>query len=117
PTNTDPVDTTRKDAEQSGRTITLIIDDMRKKKNDVKARTTLLLSLPDEHQLRNDLDSLPLLALPFPLVVLMLPQLVKTLLVPILLLSPMVLRFNLRTSTRLMKTIWKKWTSNETWHC
>nr|GEV27685.1 ribonuclease H-like domain-containing protein [Tanacetum cinerariifolium] len=25
---------------------------MQKKKNDVKARTTLLLSLPDEHQLR-----------------------------------------------------------------
>nr|GFA59729.1 hypothetical protein [Tanacetum cinerariifolium] len=31
-----------------------------KKKNDVKARTTLLLSLPDEHQLRNDLDSMSL---------------------------------------------------------
>nr|GFC80324.1 hypothetical protein [Tanacetum cinerariifolium] len=25
---------------------------MQKKKNDIKARTTLLLSLPDEHQLR-----------------------------------------------------------------
>nr|GEY64337.1 hypothetical protein [Tanacetum cinerariifolium] len=34
-----------------GRTITLTIDDMQKRKNDVKARTTLLLSLPDEHQL------------------------------------------------------------------
>nr|GFC15031.1 hypothetical protein [Tanacetum cinerariifolium] len=45
-------DSIRKDAEQSGRTITLTIDDMQKKKNDVKARTTLLLSLPDEHQLR-----------------------------------------------------------------
>nr|GFB04956.1 hypothetical protein [Tanacetum cinerariifolium] len=33
---------------------------MQKKKNDVKARTTLLLSLPDEHQLRNDLDSMSL---------------------------------------------------------
>nr|GEV50630.1 reverse transcriptase domain-containing protein [Tanacetum cinerariifolium] len=31
-----------------------------KKKNDAKARTTLLLSLPDEHQLRNDLDSMSL---------------------------------------------------------
>nr|GFA53723.1 hypothetical protein [Tanacetum cinerariifolium] len=31
---------------------------MQKKKNDVKARTTLLLSLPDEHQ--NDLDSMSL---------------------------------------------------------
>nr|GEY68778.1 uncharacterized mitochondrial protein AtMg00810-like [Tanacetum cinerariifolium] len=42
PTNTDP----------TGRTITLTTDDMQKKKNDVKARTILLLSLPDEHQLR-----------------------------------------------------------------
>nr|GEZ13313.1 ribonuclease H-like domain-containing protein [Tanacetum cinerariifolium] len=40
---------------------------------------------------------LPLLALPFLLVVLILPQSIKTLLVPILLLSPMVLRLNLRT--------------------
>nr|GEV81254.1 hypothetical protein [Tanacetum cinerariifolium] len=46
----------------------------------------------------------PLLALPFPLVVLMLPQSAKTLLVPILPLSPMVLRLNLRISTRLIKT-------------
>nr|GEX18080.1 hypothetical protein [Tanacetum cinerariifolium] len=38
--------------EKSGRTVTLITEDMQKKKNDVKARTTLLLSLPDEHQLR-----------------------------------------------------------------
>nr|GEV79515.1 hypothetical protein [Tanacetum cinerariifolium] len=53
PTDTDPVDTTRKDAEQSGRTITLTTDNMqKKKKNDVKVRTTLLLSLPDEHQMR-----------------------------------------------------------------
>nr|GEV95641.1 hypothetical protein [Tanacetum cinerariifolium] len=29
-----------------------MIEDMQRKKNDVKARTTLLLSLPDEHQLR-----------------------------------------------------------------
>nr|GFC19610.1 hypothetical protein [Tanacetum cinerariifolium] len=34
------------------RTVTVTTDDMQKKKNDVKARTTLLLSLPDEHQLR-----------------------------------------------------------------
>nr|GFA60341.1 hypothetical protein [Tanacetum cinerariifolium] len=33
-------------------TVTLTTDDMKKRKNDVKARTTLLLSLPDEHQLR-----------------------------------------------------------------
>nr|GFC51147.1 hypothetical protein [Tanacetum cinerariifolium] len=52
PTNTDPNDMSRKDAEQSGRTVTVITEDMQKKKNDVKARTTLLLSLLDEHQLR-----------------------------------------------------------------
>nr|GEX13060.1 putative reverse transcriptase domain-containing protein [Tanacetum cinerariifolium] len=33
-------------------TVTLTTDDMQKRKNDVNARTTLLLSLPDEHQLR-----------------------------------------------------------------
>nr|GEW23954.1 hypothetical protein [Tanacetum cinerariifolium] len=37
---------------KKGRTITLTTDDMQKRKNDVKARTTLLLALPDEHQLR-----------------------------------------------------------------
>nr|GEX92776.1 retrovirus-related Pol polyprotein from transposon TNT 1-94 [Tanacetum cinerariifolium] len=37
---------------KSGRTVTLTVEDMKKKKNDVKARTTLLLSLLDEHQLR-----------------------------------------------------------------
>nr|GEV96288.1 putative reverse transcriptase domain-containing protein [Tanacetum cinerariifolium] len=37
---------------KSGRTVTLTAEDMQKKKNDVKERTTLLLSLPDEHQLR-----------------------------------------------------------------
>nr|GFA21842.1 ribonuclease H-like domain-containing protein [Tanacetum cinerariifolium] len=42
--------TTRKDDEQSGRTVTITTKDMQRKKNDVKARTTLLLSLPDEHQ-------------------------------------------------------------------
>nr|GEW12090.1 hypothetical protein [Tanacetum cinerariifolium] len=35
-----------------GRTVTLTAEDMQKRKNDVKARTTLLLSLLDEHQLR-----------------------------------------------------------------
>nr|GEY23745.1 hypothetical protein [Tanacetum cinerariifolium] len=46
--------------EKSRRTVTLTTEDMQKKRmiryaeeeNDVKARTTLLLSLPDEHQLR-----------------------------------------------------------------
>nr|GEX26808.1 hypothetical protein [Tanacetum cinerariifolium] len=52
PISTDLDDTTRRDAEQSRRTVTFTTEDMQKKKNDVKARTTLLLSLPDEHQLR-----------------------------------------------------------------
>nr|GEZ98924.1 ribonuclease H-like domain-containing protein [Tanacetum cinerariifolium] len=52
-TNTDPNDTSRrKDDEQSGRIVTITTEDMQRKKNDVKARTTLLLSLLDEHQLR-----------------------------------------------------------------
>nr|GEU38592.1 hypothetical protein [Tanacetum cinerariifolium] len=38
--------------EKKGRTVTVTADDMQKRKNDVKARTTLLLSLPDEHQLQ-----------------------------------------------------------------
>nr|GEW27808.1 retrovirus-related Pol polyprotein from transposon TNT 1-94 [Tanacetum cinerariifolium] len=38
--------------DKSRRTVTLTTKDVQKKKNDVKARTTLLLSLPDEHQLR-----------------------------------------------------------------
>nr|GFC79558.1 hypothetical protein [Tanacetum cinerariifolium] len=37
---------------KSGRMVTLTAEDMQKKKNNVKARSTLLLSLPDEHQLR-----------------------------------------------------------------
>nr|GEW11061.1 hypothetical protein [Tanacetum cinerariifolium] len=37
---------------KKGRTVTLTTDDMQKRKNNVKARTTLLLSLPDEYQLR-----------------------------------------------------------------
>nr|GFC40900.1 hypothetical protein [Tanacetum cinerariifolium] len=48
PTDSDSVDSRSKD----GRTVTVTTDDMQKKKNDVKDRTTLLLSLPDEHQLR-----------------------------------------------------------------
>nr|GFB88174.1 hypothetical protein [Tanacetum cinerariifolium] len=51
---TDPNDTTTTsgDDAKSGRTVTITTKDMQRKKNDVKARTTLLLSLPDEHQLR-----------------------------------------------------------------
>nr|GEW61115.1 ribonuclease H-like domain-containing protein [Tanacetum cinerariifolium] len=37
---------------KSERTVTITTKDMQRKKNDVKARTTLLLSLPDEYQLR-----------------------------------------------------------------
>nr|GFB11040.1 hypothetical protein [Tanacetum cinerariifolium] len=35
---------------KKGRTVTLTTDDMKKRKNDVKARTTLLLSLPEIEQ-------------------------------------------------------------------
>nr|GEW51827.1 hypothetical protein [Tanacetum cinerariifolium] len=37
---------------KSGRTVIITTEDMQRTKNDVKARTTLLLSLPDEYQLR-----------------------------------------------------------------
>nr|GEV13643.1 reverse transcriptase domain-containing protein [Tanacetum cinerariifolium] len=36
---------------KKGRTVTLTTNDMQMRKNDVNARTTLLLALPDEHQL------------------------------------------------------------------
>nr|GEW79948.1 hypothetical protein [Tanacetum cinerariifolium] len=39
-------------AKKKGRTVALTTEDMQKRMNDVKARTTLLLALPDEHQLR-----------------------------------------------------------------
>nr|GEX08704.1 hypothetical protein [Tanacetum cinerariifolium] len=37
---------------KKGRTVALTTKDMQKRKNDVKVRTTLLLALLDEHQLR-----------------------------------------------------------------
>nr|GEW86998.1 hypothetical protein [Tanacetum cinerariifolium] len=37
---------------KKGRTVALTTEDMQKRRNDVKAKTTLLLALPDEHQLR-----------------------------------------------------------------
>nr|GEY55422.1 reverse transcriptase domain-containing protein [Tanacetum cinerariifolium] len=49
PANTTTTDTTS--GEKSRRTVTLTAEYMHRKKNDVKARTTLLLSLLDEHQL------------------------------------------------------------------
>nr|GEY19286.1 hypothetical protein [Tanacetum cinerariifolium] len=39
-------------AKKKGRTVAVPTEDMQKKRNDVKARSTLLLGLPDEHQLR-----------------------------------------------------------------
>nr|GEX17933.1 hypothetical protein [Tanacetum cinerariifolium] len=57
-----PLDETAKDkglagkvsssTKKKGRTVAITAEDMQKRKNDVKARTTLLLALPDEHQLR-----------------------------------------------------------------
>nr|GEX05172.1 hypothetical protein [Tanacetum cinerariifolium] len=37
---------------KKGRTVAVTIEDMQKRRNDVKVRTTLLLALPDEHQLK-----------------------------------------------------------------
>nr|GEW62626.1 ribonuclease H-like domain-containing protein [Tanacetum cinerariifolium] len=37
---------------KKGRTVAIIAEDLQKRKNDVKERTTILLALPDEHQLR-----------------------------------------------------------------
>nr|GEW06015.1 hypothetical protein [Tanacetum cinerariifolium] len=48
---------------KKGRTVVITAEDMQKIRNDVKARTTLLLALPDEHQLRfskDDLDTMSL---------------------------------------------------------
>nr|GEU33457.1 hypothetical protein [Tanacetum cinerariifolium] len=39
-------------AKKKGRTVAVTSEDMQKRRNDVKARTTLLLALPNEHQLR-----------------------------------------------------------------
>nr|GEW12315.1 hypothetical protein [Tanacetum cinerariifolium] len=39
-------------ATKKGRTVSLTTEDMQKRRNDVKVRTTLLLALLDEHQLR-----------------------------------------------------------------
>ncbi|GJW98723.1 hypothetical protein Tco_0180531 [Tanacetum coccineum] len=37
---------------KKGRTVSITVEDMQKQRNDVKARTTIFLALPDEHQLR-----------------------------------------------------------------
>nr|GEU95078.1 ribonuclease H-like domain-containing protein [Tanacetum cinerariifolium] len=44
--------TSKSFAKKKGRTVAVTTKDMQKRRNDVKARTTLLLALPDEHQLR-----------------------------------------------------------------
>nr|GEX33512.1 hypothetical protein [Tanacetum cinerariifolium] len=43
---------TKGTGKKKGRTVALTTKDMQKRKNDVKAITTLLLALPNEHQLR-----------------------------------------------------------------
>ncbi|GKC01274.1 hypothetical protein Tco_0987410 [Tanacetum coccineum] len=44
-------------AKKKGRTVAITTKDMQKRRNDVKARTTLLLDLPDEHYHVNDFDN------------------------------------------------------------
>nr|GEU85930.1 hypothetical protein [Tanacetum cinerariifolium] len=44
--------TTKGTGKKKGRIVALTTEDMQKRKNDVMARTTLLLDLLDEHQLR-----------------------------------------------------------------
>nr|GEV14920.1 hypothetical protein [Tanacetum cinerariifolium] len=44
--------TSESSAKKKRRTIVITTEDMQKRKNDVKARTNLLLAFPDEHQLR-----------------------------------------------------------------
>ncbi|GKB48208.1 hypothetical protein Tco_0898961 [Tanacetum coccineum] len=39
-------------AKKKGKIVAITAEDMQKRRNDIKARTTLLLALPDEHQLR-----------------------------------------------------------------
>nr|GEX43593.1 reverse transcriptase domain-containing protein [Tanacetum cinerariifolium] len=53
PASAETTDTTSDGTgKKKGRTVTVTAEDMQKRKNDVKERTTLLLSLPGEHQLR-----------------------------------------------------------------
>nr|GEW39474.1 hypothetical protein [Tanacetum cinerariifolium] len=44
--------TSESSARKKGRTVAITTKDMQKRRNDVKKRTTLLLALPDEYQLR-----------------------------------------------------------------
>ncbi|GJY82222.1 hypothetical protein Tco_0494973 [Tanacetum coccineum] len=51
-------------AKKKGRTVAITVEDMQKRRNDVKARTTLLLALPDEHQLRAIVSHLEFMDVP-----------------------------------------------------
>nr|GEY27414.1 ribonuclease H-like domain-containing protein [Tanacetum cinerariifolium] len=44
--------TSESSAKKKGKTFVITTEDMQKRRNDVKARTTLLLALPDKHQMR-----------------------------------------------------------------
>nr|GEV51296.1 hypothetical protein [Tanacetum cinerariifolium] len=48
----DTVSASEGSTKKKGRAVAVTTEDMQKRRNDVKARTTLLLALPDEHQLR-----------------------------------------------------------------
>nr|GEW60869.1 hypothetical protein [Tanacetum cinerariifolium] len=52
PEETNKGPTSESSAKKKGRTIAITPKDMQKRRNDVKARTTLLLALSDDHQLR-----------------------------------------------------------------
>nr|GEU48121.1 hypothetical protein [Tanacetum cinerariifolium] len=52
PEETSKGPTSKSSAKKKGRTVVITTEDMQKRRTDVKARTTLLLALPDEHQLR-----------------------------------------------------------------
>nr|GEW06646.1 hypothetical protein [Tanacetum cinerariifolium] len=50
PKETDKGSASKSSSKKKGRTVAITTKDMQKRRNDVKARTTLLLALPDEHQ-------------------------------------------------------------------
>ncbi|GJY48855.1 uncharacterized mitochondrial protein-like protein [Tanacetum coccineum] len=51
-------------AKKKGRIVAITTEDMQKRRNDVKARTTLLLALPDEHQLQAIVSHLEFMDVP-----------------------------------------------------
>nr|GEX39442.1 hypothetical protein [Tanacetum cinerariifolium] len=52
PEETDKGPASESSTKKKGRIVAITTKDMQKRRNDVKARTTLFLALPDEHQLR-----------------------------------------------------------------